>query len=85
MEAKWFVIWDRLLFDWIAQCRPTSTQCNWLFNWVLDATEYGPDEEDLPAAEPGIKAHTIEDANTTVFYLEWPDKPVLAVVDILSI
>jgi hypothetical protein len=49
----------------------------------LDVSEYGPDQSDLDAAEPGVKVFELEDAQVTVFYVPWTD-PIVAVVEIIS-
>lgn len=77
------VLWDAPFHDWLRSFRPSGTQCFYLFHWVLDVTEYGPDKDDADAAEPGVKVVELEDANVTVFYLPWTE-PVVAVIEIIS-
>lgn len=84
MEAVRRVQWDAQFFDWVAQAHPTASQCFDLFNWVLDVTESGPPPEPEPAAEPGVLVQTVEGARLNIFYVEWPDRSTIAVVQFIS-
>jgi hypothetical protein len=84
VEAVCRVQWDAQLFDWVAHSHPTGSQCFQLFNWVLDVTEFGPPPDPVRAAEPGVLVRTLEDARLNIFYVEWPDRSTIAVVQFLS-
>ena len=84
MEAVCRVQWDAQFYDWVAQSHPTASQCFELFNWVLDVTEFGPPPEPLRAAEPGVLVHTVEGARLNIFYVEWPNRSTIAIVQFIS-
>lgn len=84
MEAVCRVQWDAQFYDWVGQSHPPGSQCFQLFKWVLDITEFGPPPDPLRAANPGVHVHTVEEARLNVFYLEWPDRSTIAVVQFIS-
>jgi hypothetical protein len=84
VEAVCRVQWDAQFYDRVAQSHPTASQCFELFNWVLDITEFGPPPDPLQAADPGVLVHTVEGPRLNVFYVEWPDRSTIAVVQFIS-
>jgi hypothetical protein len=78
------VQWDAVFFNWWNVFHPSGTQCYQLFDWVLDVTEWGPPDDADWAAGVEVRVYTLADARLDIFYVEWPDRDVIALVDLLS-